>query len=69
MKALFNAVCAYCKLLKPRCAKCYHWNGNDALCGAPVYHNVSLCEDCRKSLKGLFKVDDCHKKGDEACSD
>jgi hypothetical protein len=59
VRALFNAVCdCPCGQLKPRCARVYMRRDGKAT----QYHGTptTLCEDCRRLRRGLFRYDDMH---------
>jgi len=62
MKAMFNAVCDCCLILRPRCAHVYLQTGN-ADTGAPLFAEAQtvLCEECRK--KRTYRVAEKHRKG------
>jgi hypothetical protein len=60
MKALFNGVCSICNAFKPRCATVYFRR----LMGDARTYTAEprvLCEECRKSQCGTFKLDAKHK--------
>jgi hypothetical protein len=58
MKNQFNADCANCGKFRPRCAAVFlRVQGK-----ATQYHAepVSLCEGCRKSMHGKYRLDNKH---------
>lgn len=54
MKALFNARCDRCETFKPRCAT-LAVRGTNAH-GGREERILDVCEDCRKTMKGLYRV-------------
>jgi len=65
MCALFNGVCYACDTFKPRCATVtlkltttlgLHFIDAES-------KPLTLCEDCRKTYKGQYRVDPKHKSG------
>ncbi len=58
MKAAFNGHCNSCDTFKPRCATVYFKPGSKSKYGGGP---VTLCNECRRLLYGIFRLDAKHK--------
>lgn len=58
-KKLINAICDGCRNFRPRCARVFRRMTGRASSFESV--PTVLCEHCRKSEHGAYRLDDCHK--------
>jgi len=70
MKALFNSTCDQCRRFRPRCATVVIDHNYIIAAAAPTgsgdsrdHGERTLCEDCRKQLRGKFKLHPQHQSG------
>lgn len=58
VKNFFNGTCANCEKFKPRCANVKRPSGER---GYKEWWRHVLCEDCRKILRGKYRLAEEHK--------